>query len=197
MTRLLSFTSLLLLGGCAGSAMPVSQPPAPTSAPAEARDLPTPTPAAAPPVAAAEATARDGRSPIEVEARIASLSGGTVRVEVDVTRLSPLQLPLRASVAWPEGVKPIGNAALDLPPVQTVPSHEQLVFEAAGRLPSGRVTVTVAGRTAAAGYRWQNEVDANGRVVPPPAQPLATGPEVMANGTSAGPAVPLPPETAK
>jgi hypothetical protein len=159
MTRVLSSLSLLLLAHCAGTAEPVE----PTSHPTDGSALS----AAAPKAAGREGTDHDARSPINIDARVVSESGGSVKVEVNVERISPLQLPLRASIDWPAGMQPVGPASVDLPPVQTAPSTEHLVFEATGKLPAGRVTVTVAGRTDAAGYSWKNEVDANGMVVPP------------------------------
>ena len=193
MTRVLSSLSLLLLAHCAGTAQPVEPASQPTSQPSGG---------SAPPAAAPNAAGRDGadhdaRSPINIDARVASESGGSVKVEVNVERISPLQLPLRASVDWPAGMQPVGPASVDLTPVQTAPSTEHLVFAATGKLPAGRVSVTVAGSTEAAGYSWKNEVDANGMVVPPAPPALPKGPEVFINGVSAGHSVPLPPSSAK
>ena len=193
MTRVLSSLSLLLLAHCAGAAQPVEPASQPTSQPSDG----SAPPAAAPKAAGREGADHDARSPINIDARVVSNTGGSVKVEVNVERISPLQLPLRASVDWPAGMQPVGPASVDLPPVQTAPSTEHLVFEATGKLPAGRVTVTVAGRTEAAGYSWKTEVDANGMVVPPAPPALPKGPEVFINGVSAGHSVPLPPSSAK
>ena len=205
MTRALSSLSLLLLAHCAGAAQPVepasqptsqpsSQPTSqPTSQPSDGSGLPS----EALPGGGHEEQEQDARSPINIDARVVSNTGGSVKVEVNVERISPLQLPLRASIDWPAGMQPVGPVSVDLPPVQTAPSTEHLVFEATGKLPAGRVTVTVAGRTEAAGYSWKNEVDANGMVVPPAPPALPKGPEVFINGVSAGTSIPLPPDSAK